>query len=100
MDLHQFQAPRGVRSIYGEEKRRKEEEAKAAASVHLLDRLIIHSVSGMSSSSAASGFTRGIEQRNIPQIPILNHSKMGKSRIWLKWKSGCVLLMFSVPGWP
>ena len=79
------------RRLNAEEKRREEEEAaRKAANVPF-------GSSGMSSSSAApafavgSGFTGGNRaEKYLPQIPILDHSKMGKGRMaeveeWLRF---------------
>ena len=96
------------RRLNAEEKRREEEEAaRKAANVPLVGPVgDPFGSSGMSSSSAApafavgSGFTGGNRAENIfhrfLSLTIARWVKAG----WLKWKSGCVLLTFSVPGWP
>ena len=87
------------RRLSAEEKRREEEEAaRKAANVPLVGPVgDPFGSSGMSSSSAApafavgSGFTGGNRaEKYLPQIPILDHSKMGKSRMaeveeWLRF---------------
>ena len=87
------------RRLNAEEKRREEEEAaRKAANVPLVGPVgDPFGSSGMSSSSAApafavgSGFTGGNRaEKYLPQIPILDHSKMGKSRMaeveeWLRF---------------
>ena len=49
---------------------------------------------------SAVGLLEVIERRNIfHRLLSLTIARWVKAE-WLKWKSGCVLLTFSVPGWP
>ena len=51
-------------------------------------------------SLSAVGLVKVIERRNIfHRFLFLTIARWVRAG-WLKWKSGCVLLMFSVPGWP
>ena len=95
------------RRLSAEEKRREEEEAaRKAANVPLVGPVgDPFGSSGMSSSSAAPslsavGLLEVLERRNIfHRFLSLTIARWVKAE-WLKWKSGCVLLTFSVPGWP
>ena len=95
------------RRLNAEEKRREEEEAaRKAANVPLVGPVgDPFGSSGMSSSAALPSLSavrllEVIKLRNIfhrfLSLTIARWVKAG----WLKWKSGCVLLPFSVPGWP
>ena len=84
------------RRLTAEEKRREEEEAarKAATTPYvgpIGDPFAVGSSSSMGLPSApSSGFTGNRAEKYLPQIPILDHSKMGKSRMveveeWLRF---------------
>ena len=83
------------RRLTVEEKRREEEEAarKAATTPYvgpINDPFAVGSSSSVGFPSAlSSGFTGNRAEKYLPQIPILDHSKMGKSRMveveeWLR----------------
>ena len=84
------------RRLTAEKKRREEEEAarKAATTPYagpIGDPLAVGSSSSMGIPSApSSGFTGNRAEKYLPQIPILDQSKMGKSRMveveeWLRF---------------
>ena len=73
------------RRLTAEEKRREEEAARKAATTPYVgiigDPFAVGSSSSMGLPSApSSGFTGNRAEKYLPQIPILDHSKMGKSR--------------------